>query len=225
MTAVDAGRKNASAVPNSASITTTCQIATSPVRISAASAAWRTKRTRSVTTISRCRGTRSAQIPPISMNATSGIAWAARTMPRSVALPVRSITNSASATVTIRSPSTLASPASQSSRKSRCRSTENSPAIRLIVSTDRGAGSSGGAFTGCAESGRGSRGLPPAGLTGSEDAARRRQARHHRRLRGRPDHARSALREPRGRPLRAAAAPERPRTRCASAATGRRTCC
>ena len=56
-------------MPNNASITTTCQISTSPVMISAASAAWRTKRTRSVTTISRWRGTRSAQIPPISMNA------------------------------------------------------------------------------------------------------------------------------------------------------------
>ena len=66
-----AGRKNASAAPNSPSITTTCQIWTEPVKISVASSACSAKRTRSVTTITRWRGRRSAQTPPNSRKATS----------------------------------------------------------------------------------------------------------------------------------------------------------
>ena len=103
-----AGRKNASAVPNSASIAISSQILTTPAKISAASRACRAKRTRSVTTITRWRGSRSAHTPPISRNATSGRLAAANTSPRSVASPVSSITNSASATITMQSPITLA---------------------------------------------------------------------------------------------------------------------
>ena len=187
-TAVEAGRKNASAVPNSASITATCQISTSPVMISAARAAWRAKRTRSVTTISRWRGTRSAQTPPISMNPTSGTAWAARTMPRSVGSPVRSMTNSASATVTIRSPSTLARPASQSSRKSRWRRVANRSVIALIVSTDRGSGG-----------GRPRRGVERARMLPTAEKLATIVI-----CEDDPTHPRGALREPRGRSLRAA---------------------
>jgi hypothetical protein len=85
---VYAGRKNASAVPNRASITTRCQISTPPVKISVASSACRPKRIRSVTIITRWRGSRSAHTPPISRNATSGIVAAARTIPTSVGDPI-----------------------------------------------------------------------------------------------------------------------------------------
>ncbi len=60
-----AGRKNASAVPNSASITISSQMCTTPAKINAASRPCSAKRTRSVATITRWRGSRSAQTPPI----------------------------------------------------------------------------------------------------------------------------------------------------------------
>ncbi len=121
---VAAGRKNASALPNTASIATTCQISTSPAMIRSASPPWSAKRTRSVATTTRWRGRRSAQTPPMSTKPTRGSAWAARTNPRSVALPVRSVTKRARATVTIRSPRTLRVVAAHSRRKSRWRRTE-----------------------------------------------------------------------------------------------------
>jgi hypothetical protein len=83
-----AGRKNASAVPNSASITTMCQISTAPVKMSAASSACRPPRTRSVTTMTRWRGSRSAHTPPTSTKATSGNVAAASTIPTSVGEPM-----------------------------------------------------------------------------------------------------------------------------------------
>jgi hypothetical protein len=49
-----------------------------------------------------------------------------------VGSPVRSVTKSASATVTMRSPTTLAKVASQSSRKSRCRSADSRPRARYV---------------------------------------------------------------------------------------------
>ena len=56
----------------------------------------------------RWRGSRSAHTPPNSSSATSGTDCAASTSPRSVAEPVRWVTNSAIATTTTRSPITLA---------------------------------------------------------------------------------------------------------------------
>ena len=85
---VIAGLKNASAVPNPASITTIAQIGTSPMKIRIASVPCRVARTTSVTIIRRWRSTRSAHTPPISTNSTSGIACAASTMPTSLGLPI-----------------------------------------------------------------------------------------------------------------------------------------
>ena len=51
--AVAAGRKNASAVPNSIPMTTMCQMRTAPVTMRIASSACSTKRTRSVATTTR----------------------------------------------------------------------------------------------------------------------------------------------------------------------------
>jgi hypothetical protein len=115
---VEAGLKNASAVPNNASITAIAQIGTGPMKISTASSPCSTARTMSVATITRWRSSRSAQTPPISTNRTSGIAFAASTIPTSLGEPM-SVTYSASATKTIRSPSVLALVAAQSSRNSR----------------------------------------------------------------------------------------------------------
>ena len=56
----------------------------------------------------RWRGSRSAHTPPNSSSATSGSVCAASTSPRSVGEPVRCVMNSASATTTTRSPTTLA---------------------------------------------------------------------------------------------------------------------
>ena len=119
---VNAGRKNASAAPKTASITTMCQISTVPVRIRTASSACIAARTRSVATITRCRGSRSAHTPPSIRNATNGMAWAASTIPTSVGDPI-SVTYSASATNTSRSPIVLALCPSQSKRNSRSRRT------------------------------------------------------------------------------------------------------
>ena len=85
---VNAGRKNASAAPNTASITTMCQISTAPVKINAASSACIVARIRSVATITRWRGSRSAHTPPSSRQPTNGIACAASTIPTSVGVPI-----------------------------------------------------------------------------------------------------------------------------------------
>ncbi len=85
---VSAGLKNASAVPNSASITTMCQISTAPVKIRAASSACSTKRTRSVEIITRVRDSRSAHTPPSSRKPTMGSACAASTSPTSLGEPI-----------------------------------------------------------------------------------------------------------------------------------------
>ena len=127
---VYAGRKNASAVPNSASMTTMCQISIASVKISAASTAWSTKRARSVTIITLCRGSRSAHTPPKSRNATSGNVAAASTMPTSVGDPM-SVTYSASATYTIRSPIVLVACPRNSSRKLRWRRMSTTPKSRI----------------------------------------------------------------------------------------------
>ena len=71
---VAAGLKNASAVPNPASMTTIAQIGTSPRKISSASRPCSSARTTSVATITRWRSRRSAHTPPISTNSTSGSA-------------------------------------------------------------------------------------------------------------------------------------------------------
>ncbi len=84
-----------------------CQISTAPVKISAASSACSAHRIRSVATITLWRGSRSAHTPPISRKPTSGTALAASTIPTSLGEP-RSVTYSASATNTIRSPIVLA---------------------------------------------------------------------------------------------------------------------
>ena len=118
-----AGRKNASDVPNSASITTRCQISTWSVKIRIASSACSVIRATSVVIISRARGRRSAHTPPIRRNVTSGSICAASTMPTSVALPVRSVTNSAMATTTMLSPITLVLDASHRLRKAGWRRT------------------------------------------------------------------------------------------------------
>ena len=83
-----AGLKNASAVPNAASITTIAQIGTGPTKISTASVPCRTARTTSAAIITRWRSSRSAHTPPISTNSTSGIAFAASTIPTSLGLPM-----------------------------------------------------------------------------------------------------------------------------------------
>ena len=85
---VAAGLKNASAVPNAASITTIAQIGTSPMKISTASSACSAARMTSVPIISRWRSSRSAQTPPSSKNPTSGRACAASTSPTSVGVPI-----------------------------------------------------------------------------------------------------------------------------------------
>jgi len=115
---VRAGRKKASAVPNAASIATSCHTRISPVRISTASSPCKPPRTRSVTTTTRWRGSRSAHTPPTNMNSTSGAACAPSTSPTSVADPVWLVTNRASATTTRRSPITLALWPIQNRRKS-----------------------------------------------------------------------------------------------------------
>ncbi|MDA0138977.1 hypothetical protein OJ962_15855 [Solirubrobacter sp. CPCC 204708] len=68
---VMAGRKNASAAPNTISITTIIQTSTTPVKIRTASSACTPPRIRSVTSMSRCRGSRSAQTPPNVRHSTS----------------------------------------------------------------------------------------------------------------------------------------------------------
>ena len=109
-------------MPNSASITTMCQISTAPVKISVASAACSAKRATSVAIITLWRGSRSAQTPPKSRKPTSGNVAAASTRPTSVGDPM-SVTYSASATYTIRSPIVLAAWPRKRRRKLRWRRT------------------------------------------------------------------------------------------------------
>ena len=85
---VAAGLKNASAVPNAASITMIAQIGTGSTKISTASSPCSVARITSVATITRWRSSRSAQMPPISTNSTTGIALAASTRPTSVGEPM-----------------------------------------------------------------------------------------------------------------------------------------
>src|SRR5215217_7965694 len=99
-----------------------CQISTVPVKISTASSACSVKRIRSVATMTLWRGRRSAHTPPISRNPTSGTAWQASTMPTSLGEP-SSVTYSASASKTMRSPIVLAACPHSKSRQSRCRNT------------------------------------------------------------------------------------------------------
>ena len=86
---------------------TMCQISTASVKMSVASRPCSSARATSAPMITRARGRRSAHTPPIKRNETSGSIWAASTMPTSVGLPVRSVTNSASATITTPSPIAL----------------------------------------------------------------------------------------------------------------------
>ena len=88
MSPVNAGRKNASAAPKTASMTMMCQTSTAPVKISTASSACVAARIRSVVSITRWRGSRSAHTPPISRQPTNGIACAASTSPTSVGVPI-----------------------------------------------------------------------------------------------------------------------------------------
>ena len=122
---VYAGRKKASAVPNSAPITTMCQTRTAPVTMSTASTACRTPRATSLTTITRWRGNRSASTPPSRTNSTSGRAYAVSTRPTSRGSPVSRVTNSPMATTTSPSPSTLTLWPSHRSRNSRRRRTDS----------------------------------------------------------------------------------------------------
>ena len=71
---------------------------------SQAMTAWQAKRTTSETSITHCRGRRSAHTPPISRKATTGTRPAAMTMPRSVFELLISSTAKASATVVIELP-------------------------------------------------------------------------------------------------------------------------
>ena len=102
-----AGMANAAEVPKQASITTRCQISTVSVKIRTASSPWSAARATSAVSITRARGRRSAHTPPISRNASIGSSCAPSTIPTSVGLSVRSVTNSARATVTTLSPSAL----------------------------------------------------------------------------------------------------------------------
>ena len=76
---VEAGKKNAELVPPSAARPARCQTRACPERRSAATAAWHSPLATLEPTITRCRGSRSAQIPPASRKSTCGTARAART--------------------------------------------------------------------------------------------------------------------------------------------------
>ena len=118
-----AGWANASATPNSASMTSSSQITRVPEKISTASSACSAKRAPSVTTSTRWRGRRSAQTPPSRRKPTRVTACTASTRPRSIALPVFWFRYSASATMIRLSPRKLNEFASHSRRNSRWRST------------------------------------------------------------------------------------------------------
>jgi hypothetical protein len=99
--------KNARAAPNSASITISWTTLAPPVRMITASVACSTARALSAPIMILRRPAppkRSAHTPPNRIRPISGSACAASTKPRSVADPVRSVTYSASATITTWSP-------------------------------------------------------------------------------------------------------------------------
>ena len=76
---VDAGLKNAVAVPDTACRTTISQMCAVCVRTRSATVPCAANRTTSATSITARRGSRSAKTPPTSRNATSGIVFAAKT--------------------------------------------------------------------------------------------------------------------------------------------------
>src|SRR5919109_487836 len=76
---VEAGKKNAELAPFAAASAPSCQMRAWPERSSAATTAWLRPLTTLETTIPRCRGSRSAQIPPASRKSTCGSERAART--------------------------------------------------------------------------------------------------------------------------------------------------
>ncbi len=85
-----AGRKKALAPPITAAPTARCQTWALWVISSTASTTSPTHRTRSQTTMTSCRGSRSATTPPASTRATCATLNEAKTMPRSVAVPIPS---------------------------------------------------------------------------------------------------------------------------------------
>ena len=76
---LEAGKKNAELAPATAVSAATCQICACPEKSRIAIAAWLAPETRFETTITRCRGSRSDQIPPTSRNTSVGIERAAST--------------------------------------------------------------------------------------------------------------------------------------------------
>src|SRR5262245_9491369 len=101
---VEAGKKNANAVPPIACRTIKCQSSAFPVSSSSAVTACAEPVSTSEATITRFRGSRSAQTPPTSMKTSCGTIRAASTSPRSDAEPVRSRTANAIATGAIALP-------------------------------------------------------------------------------------------------------------------------
>ena len=101
---VDAGLKNAVAVPARACKTISSQMWALCDRRSTATVAWTAMRATSAVSITARRGNRSANTPPTSRKITSGAVFAAITRPRSVGEPVRSSTAHASANGVIASP-------------------------------------------------------------------------------------------------------------------------
>ena len=101
---IEAGMKNAAALPITTAKAISCQISALPVISRVAITACAPARTRSQATITCCRGRRSDQTPPANVNRTRGNAKAAKTRPRSAADPVSSSTAKASATPTSASP-------------------------------------------------------------------------------------------------------------------------
>jgi hypothetical protein len=131
MSAVEAGLKNAEAVPWTAWSAASCQMWASPATSSAAIAPWLAKRTASAPTMTPRRGRRSPTTPPTSRKATSGTVRAASTMPRSEADPVSSSTANASATGTIPSPTSEIAWPVKSRRNSRSRKTSRLRGARM----------------------------------------------------------------------------------------------
>ncbi|GAA2135270.1 hypothetical protein GCM10009802_44000 [Streptomyces synnematoformans] len=92
-----AGAKNACPVPPTADSSTICHTRASPVITSAAKTPCEAQLTAFATTITRCRGIRSATAPPTSTKTTSAVVRAAATSPTSVAEPPASSTANAEA--------------------------------------------------------------------------------------------------------------------------------
>src|SRR5262249_42793757 len=92
-----AGKKNALLAPLTAARAAICQIRACPEKRSAATVAWLRSLSTFDATITRFRGSRSAQMPPSSRKTTTGSVRAASTKPRSAFESVRSSTAKASA--------------------------------------------------------------------------------------------------------------------------------